>query len=158
MNRVCCLPQRQDGHVAGLVDIKEVDGKKQMDLTTARFVQCDVSEEDDGAEVATKALLDETNLRASYALSFFLHTDDAGVQTRVYDMDVKYPMSPKAKSPGSLVIWVNPWHLTVGPDAALAKAIFEFNSTPVREPPVYAGRKNETIVEPDASDIAEDEI
>ena len=51
MTQVCCFVQRQDGHVAGLVD-RDSEGK--IDLSTARLVIGNSKDDEDEGDAAIR--------------------------------------------------------------------------------------------------------
>jgi hypothetical protein len=141
MKKFCCLVQRQDSHVMGLV--KVVD--KKPDLTTARFICGDFDPNEDLIKQASRHLLQNTGVRSDNEMKF-VTLNVNGTDHDIVDMDYKRPISPKSSDSECKVMWVNPWHLANGPDAALARAVFDFNKTRVAQPPEYLHRTNKQVV------------
>lgn len=144
MAKVCSFLQRQNGDVIGLVSLGE---DKKPDLSTTRLVIVDLPDGENGGKVASKALFDKTNVRSSYEIPFLTHVDTVtGEETTIYDMDGLHPLGPKSSDPNVVVRWCNPFHLVNGPTGEVARAMFEFNGTPVRQPAAYLGRRNQDFV------------
>lgn len=144
MAKICCFAQRQDGSVIGLV---KLDSENKPDLTTASLIVADFPPDADGSSLTSNLLLEKTGIRTDWSFPLYTHTDSAsGEEIHVFDMNIKRTYRPASKDPAFVVLWINPWHLINGPHGEIARAVFDFNGTHIRQPVVYKMRTNDGFV------------
>lgn len=144
MNKICCFAQRQDGYIVGLVKLDK--DNKPIHNTSSLIIGDQTGPDIDMSVESQKLMLEITNMRTNWSCHQLTYTDKSGDTYNVFDLDVIRTANVKPRKDGNFIIWVHPWHLTLGPTAELALEIFQHNGTRVKEPVQYQNRTNTTII------------